>query len=49
MYISMEWTLEETVVFHPAIVEPRNKGHFGTNSFVPCREVVPTLGGEIIH
>ena len=22
-------------------VEPLNKGHFGDNSFVPCREVVP--------
>ena len=22
-------------------VEPLNKGHFGANSFVPCREVVP--------
>ena len=22
-------------------VEPPNKGHFGANSFVPCREVVP--------
>ena len=22
-------------------VEPPNKGHFGTNGFVPCREVVP--------
>ena len=22
-------------------VEPPNKGHFGGNSFVPCREVVP--------
>ena len=21
-------------------VEPPNKGHFGANSFVPCREVV---------
>ena len=21
-------------------VEPLNKGHFGANSFVPCREVV---------
>ena len=24
-------------------VEPPNKGHFGTNSFVPSREVVPIL------
>ena len=24
-----------------APVEPLNKGHFGANSFVPCREVVP--------
>ena len=23
-----------------ATVEPPNKGHFGVNSFVPCREVV---------
>ena len=22
-------------------VEPPNKGHFGVNSFVPCREGVP--------
>ena len=22
-------------------VEPPNKGHFGGNNFVPCREVVP--------
>ena len=22
-------------------VEPPNKGHFGGNKFVPCREVVP--------
>ena len=22
-------------------VKPLNKGHFGANSFVPCREVVP--------
>ena len=22
-------------------VEPLNKGHFGANSFVPCREVGP--------
>ena len=22
-------------------VEPPNKGHFGANGFVPCREVVP--------
>ena len=22
-------------------VEPLNKGHFGANSFIPCREVVP--------
>ena len=27
-------------------VEPLNKGHFGANSFVPCREVY--LGGKII-
>ena len=30
-------------------VEPPNKGHFGANSFVPCTEVVPMLGGRIIH
>ena len=24
-------------------VEPPNKGHFGANSLVPCREVVPIL------
>ena len=22
-------------------VEPLNKGHYGANDFVPCREVVP--------
>ena len=26
---------------HIYTVEPPNKGHFGANSFVPCREVVP--------
>ena len=25
---------------HPTM-EPPNKGHFGANSFVPCREVAP--------
>ena len=25
----------------PGTVEPQNKGHFGANSFVSCREVVP--------
>ena len=25
-------------------VEPPNKRHFGANSFVPCREVVPIEG-----
>ena len=25
----------------PGTVEPPNKGHFGANSSVPCREVVP--------
>ena len=25
-------------------VEPPNKGHFGDNLFVPCREVVPISG-----
>ena len=26
---------------YSSTVEPPNKGHFGANSFVPCREVVP--------
>ena len=25
----------------PYTVEPPNKGHYGANDFVPCREVVP--------
>ena len=28
-------------------VEPQNKGHFGANSFVPCREVVPISEGPL--
>ena len=28
-----------TVIYNT--VEPPNKGHFGANSFVPCREVGP--------
>ena len=28
-------------------VEPPNKGHFGANSFVPCREVVPISEGPL--
>ena len=31
----------ETASRHVYTVEPPNKGHFGANSFVPCREVVP--------
>ena len=31
----------KTQVFLLYTVEPPNKGHFGANSFVPCREVVP--------
>ena len=27
--------------FFPSLLSPLNKGHFGANSFVPCREVVP--------
>ena len=30
-----------TPAANPNTVEPLNKGHFGANSFVPCREVVP--------
>ena len=26
---------------HIYTVEPQNKGHYGTNDSVPCREVVP--------
>ena len=29
------------VSFKYYTVEPLKKGHFGANSFVPCREVVP--------
>ena len=25
----------------PYTVEPQNKGHYGANDFVPCREVIP--------
>ena len=28
-------------------VEPLNKGHFGANTFVPCREVVPISEGPL--
>ena len=31
---------EKLSVWHNT-VEPPNKGHFGGNNFVPCREVVP--------
>ena len=30
-------------------VEPPNKGHFGANSFVPCREVVPISEGPLLE
>ena len=30
-------------MFGQNTVEPPNKGHFGANSFVPCREVIPVL------
>ena len=30
-----------TICSQANTVEPPNKGHFGANSFVPCREVVP--------
>ena len=30
-------------------VEPPNKGHFGANSFVPCREVVPISEVKCYH
>ena len=33
-------------IFHYT-VEPTNKGHFGANSFVPCREVVPISEGPL--
>ena len=36
---SEEWTM--CPLFGGSTVEPLNKGHFGANSFVPCREVVP--------
>ena len=26
---------------HTTTVEPLNKGHYGANDFVPCREVIP--------
>ena len=29
---------------YPTTVESPNKGHFGDNMFVPCREVVPISG-----
>ena len=32
---------EHTEVPNPITVGPPNKGHFGGNNFVPCREVVP--------
>ena len=28
-------------------VEPPNKGHYGANDFVPCREVVPISEGPL--
>ena len=28
-------------------VEPPNKGHYGDNDFVPCREVVPISEGPL--
>ena len=31
----------------PITVESPNKGHFGANSFVPCREVVPISEGPL--
>ena len=30
-----------SVVYHINTVEPPNKGHYGANNLVPCREVVP--------
>ena len=33
--------------FNTTTVEPLNKGHFGANSFVPCREVVPISEGPL--
>ena len=35
----------ETLLSPYNIVEPPNKGHFGANSFVPCREVIPISEG----
>ena len=35
----MAWA--HTLLAYTTAVEPSNKGHFGANSFVPCREVVP--------
>ena len=38
------------VSFIPSIlitVEPPNKGHYGDNDFVPCREVVPISEGPL--
>ena len=34
-------TMAEAASEHLPTVEPPNKGHFGANSFVPCKEVVP--------
>ena len=31
------------------IVEPLNKGHYGTNDFVPCREVVPISESPLLE
>ena len=33
--------VEKWAQYTSTTVEPPNKGHFGANSFVPCREVVP--------
>ena len=33
--VSAQWTIRSNTV------EPPNKGHFGANSFVACRDVVP--------
>ena len=35
--ISLQWTNCAPLAY---TVEPLNKGHFGANTFVPCREVV---------
>ena len=32
-----------------ATVEPLNKGDYGANSFVPCREVVPISEGPLLE